>query len=68
MPLPATSVSRDPVKQFSVFAENRVGRLFDQRTITRLAVAQGDLDFLALADVADHDVTRRPFGQLHRHP
>ena len=29
MPLPATSVSRDPVKQFSVFAENRVGRLFD---------------------------------------
>lgn len=29
MPLPATAVTRDPVKQFSVFAENRVGRLFD---------------------------------------
>jgi hypothetical protein len=26
---PSTSIARDPVKQFSVFAENRVGRLHD---------------------------------------
>ena len=26
---PITSVARDPVRQFSVFAENRVGRLYD---------------------------------------
>ena len=25
----ATAIARDPVKQFSVFAENRVGRLYD---------------------------------------
>ncbi|HWA10979.1 MAG TPA: acetolactate synthase [Opitutaceae bacterium] len=25
----STSIARDPVKQFSVFAENRVGRLYD---------------------------------------
>ncbi len=29
MPARATSVASDPVKQFSVFAENRVGRLYD---------------------------------------
>jgi hypothetical protein len=29
MSTPSTSVARDPVKQFSVFAENRVGRLYD---------------------------------------
>lgn len=29
MSSPDTSLARDPVKQFSVFAENRVGRLFD---------------------------------------
>lgn len=27
--MPYTAIARDPVKQFSVFAENRVGRLFD---------------------------------------
>ena len=26
---PSTSIASDPVKQFSVFAENRVGRLYD---------------------------------------
>src|SRR5436305_14270300 len=26
---PSTSIASDPVKQFSVFAENRLGRLFD---------------------------------------
>src|SRR5579883_911753 len=29
MPARATSIGTDPVKQFSVFAENRVGRLYD---------------------------------------
>ena len=29
MDTPSTSIARDPVKQFSVFAENRVGRLND---------------------------------------
>jgi hypothetical protein len=29
MPTPSTSLAQDPVKQFSVFAENRVGRLND---------------------------------------
>jgi hypothetical protein len=29
MAAPSTSIAADPVKQFSVFAENRVGRLYD---------------------------------------
>jgi len=29
MSTPSTSIARDPVRQFSVFAENRVGRLND---------------------------------------
>ena len=29
MTTPSTSIARDPVRQFSVFAENRVGRLND---------------------------------------
>ena len=29
MTAPSTSIARDPVKQFSVFAENRIGRLND---------------------------------------
>ena len=29
MSSPATSIASDPVRQFSVFAENRVGRLYD---------------------------------------
>jgi hypothetical protein len=30
-----TSLPRDPVKQFSVFAENRVGRLYDLTTLLK---------------------------------
>ena len=31
----ATSIASDPVKQFSVFAENRVGRLYDLSALLR---------------------------------
>jgi hypothetical protein len=32
----ATTISTDPVKQFSVFAENRVGRLYDLTSLLSL--------------------------------
>ena len=35
MDTPSTSIARDPVKQFSVFAENRVGRLNDLAALFR---------------------------------
>jgi hypothetical protein len=35
MDTPSTSIARDPVKQFSVFAENRVGRLHDLSALFR---------------------------------
>lgn len=35
MAAPSTSIARDPVKQFSVFAENRVGRLNDLAALFR---------------------------------
>lgn len=35
MASPTRSVPNDPVKQFSVFAENRVGRLYDLATLLK---------------------------------
>ena len=35
MDAPSTTIARDPVKQFSVFAENRVGRLNDLAALFR---------------------------------
>ena len=35
MTAPSTSIARDPVKQFSVFAENRIGRLHDLSALFR---------------------------------
>lgn len=33
MAAPSTSIARDPVRQFSIFAENRVGQLHDLATL-----------------------------------
>jgi hypothetical protein len=56
MALRATSIASDPVKQFSVFAENRVGRLYD---LTALLKAQ-NVHVMALAtlDTTDSTIVR----------
>lgn len=35
MAAPSTSIARDPVRQFSIFAENRVGQLHDLTTLLK---------------------------------
>ncbi len=49
----ATSVARDPVKQFSVFAENRVGRLYDLVNVLRAH----NVHIIALTSVDTTDST-----------
>ncbi len=52
----ATAIARDPVKQFSVFAENRVGRLYDLSQVLQTH----DVHILALTvlDTTDSAIFR----------
>jgi hypothetical protein len=51
-----TEIAADPVKQFSVFAENRVGRLFDLTALFR----ENDVHIMALTvlDTTDSAIMR----------
>ena len=51
-----SSVPRDPVKQFSVFAENRVGRLFDLTSLMK----ENDVHIMAITvlDTTDSSIIR----------
>ena len=51
-----TKISTDPVKQFSVFAENRVGRLFDLTALFR----ENEVHIIALTvlDTTDSSILR----------
>ena len=51
----ATPVASDPVKQFSVFIENRVGRLFDLVALLRREFAQDVGGGFAGRGLADAD-------------
>ena len=51
-----TAITRDPVKQFSVFAENRVGRLFDLTTV--LQRHNVHLVALTVLDTTDSSIFR----------
>ena len=50
------SISADPVKQFSVFTENRVGRLYDLTSL----LAQHDVHVMAvnLLDISESALVR----------
>jgi hypothetical protein len=48
-----TSIASDPVKQFSVFAENRVGRLYDLSSLFR----KHNVHIMALATLDTTDST-----------
>ncbi|PTY02795.1 acetolactate synthase [Opitutaceae bacterium EW11] len=52
----ATSIAADPVKQFSVFAENRVGRLYDLVAVLKTH----DVHIMALTtmDTTDSTIVR----------
>ena len=52
----STAIARDPVKQFSVFAENRVGRLYDLTSVFQ----NHDVHILALTvlDTTDSSILR----------
>ena len=56
MAVPSTSIASDPVKQFSVFCENRVGRLYD---LTRL-FKENNVHVIALTvlDTTDSAIMR----------
>jgi len=56
MAAPSTSIARDPVKQFSVFAENRVGRLNDLAALFR----QHNVHIMAITvlDTTDSAIVR----------
>ena len=56
MGFPATSVGTDPVKQFSVFTENRVGRLYDLTALLK----QHNVHIMALTtlDTTDSTIVR----------
>ena len=51
-----SSVPNDPVKQFSVFAENRVGRLYDLTTLLK----ENDVHIMAITvlDTTDSSIIR----------
>jgi hypothetical protein len=49
----ATSIGTDPVKQFSVFSENRVGRLYDLTSLLR----QHNVHVMALTTLDTTDST-----------
>ena len=51
-----TTISSDPVKQFSVFTENRVGRLFDLTSL--LAMHHVHIIAVNVLDVTDNAVVR----------
>ena len=51
-----TAITRDPVKQFSIFAENRVGRLFDLTTV--LQRHNVHLVALTVLDTTDSSIFR----------
>ncbi len=56
MALPLTSLATDPVKQFSVFAENRVGRLFDLTAL--LKSQQVHIMAITVLDTTDSAIVR----------
>ncbi|MFA5057552.1 MAG: acetolactate synthase [Opitutaceae bacterium] len=51
-----TTISTDPVKQFSVFTENRVGRLFDLTSL--LAMHQVHIMAVNVFDLTENAVVR----------
>lgn len=56
MAAPTRSIPNDPVKQFSVFAENRVGRLYDLATLLK----EHNVHIMALTvlDTTDSSIIR----------
>lgn len=52
----ATSLATDPIKQFSVFAENRVGRLYDLTAL--LQTANVHIMALTTLDTTDSTIIR----------
>jgi len=51
-----TTISTDPVKQFSVFTENRVGRLFDLTSL--LAMRNVHVMAVNVLDATDNSIVR----------
>ena len=51
-----TTISTDPVKQFSVFAENRVGRLYDLTSL--LATNNVHIVAVAVQDSTENSIVR----------
>ncbi|OIR06489.1 hypothetical protein GALL_114060 [mine drainage metagenome] len=56
MPSPSTSIAADPVRQFSVFTENRVGRLSD--LIARLQANDVHVMAITVLDTIDSAIIR----------
>lgn len=56
MPSPSTSIAADPVRQFSVFTENRVGRLSD--LIARLQANAVHVMAITVLDTIDSAIIR----------
>lgn len=56
LPSPSTSIAADPVRQFSVFAENRVGRLSD--LIARLQANEVHVMAITVLDTIDSAIIR----------
>ena len=56
LPSPSTSIAADPVRQFSVFAENRVGRLSD--LIVRLQANEVHVMAITVLDTIDSAIIR----------
>ena len=56
MPSPSTSIAADPVRQFSVFTENRVGRLSD--LIARLQANTVHVMAITVLDTIDSAIIR----------